>query len=317
MSNSTMSLILSGVAAQAYAGAKATPTTIDTASSVADLGDGCLAIVDAETATIIDGTGVAAANFEDVKLIQIARGLATGAILSPVIDRRGIMRYEKLVDSAGVAQVTTISGIALLSPASNRDAYTVVIIDNSKVYLPSNKQQFSAYGTFASVADMVDALVSAINDANTGYDGITASRSTNDLVLTADNPGVPFQVGLREGLEGDTITLTTPPAEPTGSNAQIVALEKELSVYNGNTNQVHFADKYWSGSSLVVAGETYDLYTIKHVNPYSRKDGMDAQYGRELTTMVGMVQSYTGQAAFEAVATLAFGPYVGAPESGA
>lgn len=314
-----MALILSGAATAAYGASKAAPTVADGAADLADLGVGCLAFFDAETNLMIDGTGVTAAAFNDVKLLQIARGVAVGAIISPIIDRRGTMRYEKLIDSAGVAQVTTCSALAIPAATTARDVYTVVIIDNSKVYLPTNKISFSAYGVFATIAAAVDALVLAINDADTGYAGITASRSTNDLVLTADagQEGVPFQVGLREELEGGTITLTTPPAEPSGSNAQVTALEKELSVYAGNTNQVWLADKYFSGGSLVEAGETYDLYSIKSVNPYSRKDGMDAQYGREITTMVGMVQSYTGATLWEAVAAFAFGPYAGAPEEGA
>ena len=314
MSNSVMSLILSGAAAQAYGGSIAAPTVADGAADLADLGDGCVAFFDAETGLMIDGTGVAAADFNDVKLLQIAVGTAGGSLLSPVMDRRGVLRYEKLVDAAGVAQITTISGIALISPASTRDSYTVLIVDSSKVYLPSNKTAHSTGGIPASIAALVDALVLVIN---ADQDVVTASRSTNDLVLTAKVAGAPFQVGLREGLEGDVITTGTAPVEPTGSAAQMTALELEMSTYEGNTNQVVLAAKYFSRASRVDVAETYDQYTIKTINPYSRKDGQDAQYGREITTIVGFVQSYTGATLFEAVAAFAFGPYAGAPESGA
>lgn len=300
-----------------YAATIAAPTVAD-GGDITDLAPGSLAFFNDEDNALIDGTGVAASDFEDIKILRLGVGLVGGGIaLSPPMDRRGVWRWEKEVYAAGVAQITDVD-VTILSPTSTRDSYTVVIIDTSKPFtIPENKESFSVYGIYASDTLLADAFVTAINDSTTGSSNVTATNNGGDLRLTGDTNGAPFRVAAREGIEDDTITYDTDPVEPTGTAAQILKLEKELNVYAGHTNKVWLTDEYGTFVQQVVTADTHDMYTLKNINAYSRKDGMDAQYGRELGFIIAQVVSGTQQTLFEAVATLAFGVVAGGAESGA
>lgn len=301
-----------------YAAAAGTPTTVDT-GSITDLAPGSLAFVDADTNTVIPATTPAATDWDDVKKFYIAVGMADGSVkLSTAIDRRGVMRWDVQSYVAGLPQIQTVTP-TLASPQAPGDIYELTIVDGSDPnFLPENRETFNVVDQTGSltVATLIDAFVLAINDTATGSEIVTATDNTTTLGLTHKTAGATFFIALRENLEGDVKAQTQAAVAPSGSGAQVAALEQDINVYDGNTNRVWLPSYYFSQAAAVDTAETYDIYAYEGVNPYQRKDGMDAQYGRQISVLVAMPAAATQQANFEAQATFAFGPFAGAPESG-
>lgn len=301
-----------------YAAAAGTPTTVDT-GSITDLAPGSLAWIDPDTNTVFAFTGAAAGDFDDVKKLQLAVGTAGGNVkVGPVIDRRGIYRWDLKTYVAGQAQRWDVTP-TLPGTQTSRDAYEITIIDTSDpLFLPEDRETFHVVdqtGSF-TVATLIDALVAAINDSATGSNIVTAVDNTTTLQLTHKELGGTFSVALRENLEGDTKAIGVAAIASSGTGAQIAALEQEINVYDGNTNRVHLPSYYYSAGAVADTADTYDIYSLEATNPYQRKDGMDAQYGRQIQMLVAMPNAATQQGNFEAVTTLALGVYSGAPESG-
>lgn len=322
MSASHERAILFGTAAANY-GADDATNTVDTvnANDINDLEPGSLAFYNADTMALIPGTTPAATDWDDVKRIFIAAGTADGAVLSPVIDRRGIMRWDYQAENSGtaVAQRTDVTP-TVPGTQTSRDAYEITIIDTSDPnFLPDNRETFHVVDQNANftVATLIDALVAAINDTETGSSIVTAVDNTTTLQLTHKNIGGTFSIALRENLEGDTKNVAVAAIAPTGTYAQISALESEFAAYSGDTNRVHFPSYYYSKAGLAEPSvDTYDVYSLVAVNPYERKDGMDAQYGRQIQVLIALPTGATQQGVFEGQATFAFGAYAGAAESG-
>lgn len=230
---------------------------------------------------LVEATGGTVADTDE---IVIAVGKATGAYVSPLFKAGDATRIKDAY-AAGTAKVITLGSLAIPSTTTKGDEYSIRIIDTDRPDNYNQKYRFSATGVFANVAAMVDDLVAQINASDAPY---TASRSTNDLVITADNPGVDFEVTAAQLMEDASITVTTPAVEPVGTPAQVAEYEKDSFDYaQGNYN--NFFKFFPSPASAVDTGATYNVHFITVSPTFPSTDAMDARDSEEFKLILAFV----------------------------
>ena len=188
--------------------------------------------------------------------------------------------------AAPVKQVVTISGVALASPATKFDEYGVKVIDVSKGTSPSeNRITASAIGIFGSVADLVDRLVAIINGNQNSI--VVASRSTNDLVLTAKEFDNRFRVAVQSELELATVTYTTAWSPGIGHGPRLAEIEKDYLAYEGVRNRIDA--RYPQPPYQIVPASTYDVIVVDWIYSANQKAGTDSRYNRNLHATLAFI----------------------------
>lgn len=188
--------------------------------------------------------------------------------------------------AAPVKQVVTISGVALASSATKFDEYGVKVIDVSQGQSPSeNRITYSAIGIFANVAALVDRLVAIINSNQNSI--VVASRSTNNLVLTAKEFNNRFRVAVQSNLELATITYTTAWSPGVGHGPRLLEIEKDLLAYEGVTNRIDA--RYPQTPLQINPASNYDVTVIDWLYTAENKAGTDAIYNRKLNVILAFV----------------------------
>lgn len=195
--------------------------------------------------------------------IQFVLGHATFPRLSKMMDVDGIKRVVKKDYSAPVKQVTTISGV----PTGTAGTALVRVEDLSE------KPNFEVVTYEVPVtaaqtaAQIVDSLVAAINGHPRSV--VVASRSTNNLVLTAKEFGVSFNTSVDNLFEAVTVAGTTAPERGVGTYEHVRDLEIAAK---GTYGEYYDRDGFLGGTEFTdleifaSATETYDLYVVQHQN---------------------------------------------------
>jgi hypothetical protein len=197
-----------------------------------------------------------------------------------------IINLQNNAYAAPVKQVVTISGIALANPATKFDEYGVKVIDVSKGTSPSeNRITSSAIGVFGNVAALVDRLVAIINGNSNSI--VVASRSTNDLVLTAKEFDNRFRVAVQGKLELATITYSTAWSPGVGHGPRLLEIEKDFLAYEGVRNRIDA--RYPQPPYQINPASTYDVIVLDWVYTANQKAGTDSRYNRNLKAVLAFV----------------------------
>lgn len=211
-----------------------------------------------------------------------------------------IVNLQNNAYSAPVKQVVTISGAALASPATKFDEYGVKVIDVSDGQSPSeNRITYSAIGTFADVAGLVDRLVAIINGNANSI--VVASRSTNDLVLTAKNFDNRFRVAVQSNLELATVTYTTAWNPGIGYGPRLLAIEKDFLAYEGALNRIDA--RYPQPPYQINPASTYDVMVVDWIYSANQKTPVDSRYNRNLNVVLAMVAGSAQRTAINTILT--------------
>jgi len=202
--------------------------------------------------------------------------------------------------AAPVKQVVTISGMALANPATKFDEYGVKVIDVSKGQSPSeNRITYSAIGIFANVAALVDRLVAIINANQNSI--VVASRSTNDLVLTAKEFNNRFRVAVQSKLELATITYTTAWSPGIGHGPRLLEIEKDFLAFEGVRNRIDA--RYPQPPYAINPASNYDVTVVSTLYSANQKAGTDARYNRKLDFILAFVAGAAQRATINTILT--------------
>lgn len=254
-----------------------------------------------------DLTLITAANVADYlhKPFIIASHSTLGPRISNPIHR--IKELDSNVYAVPVKQVVTISGIALVSGADKYTEYTVKVIDVTKATSPSeDKISSSVLGVYSTIALLVDALVAKINGNPNSV--VTATRSTNDLVLTATDYFTNFRVALQGGLELATVTYTTPMTPGIGYGPRVVTLENDYLVYEGY--RARLDRRYPAPALQASAASNYDIVALEGIYTANAKHGMDALYNRNTLYILAMVTTSDQKTAIDTILSTIQAGYV-------
>lgn len=245
-----------------------------------------------------DNSLITAANVNDHKghPFYLAGYSATGPRVTNPIHGIKELNYNDYV--APVKQVVTISSITKASVETKYTDYSIKVIDVTDGMSPSEgKLTSEVLGAYTNVAGLVDALVAKINGNKNSV--VVASRSTNDLVLTAKEFLTNFRVSLGGNLESATITYTTPASVGIGYGPRVHKLEKDFLVYEGY--RARLDTRYPVPPLQSSAGSNYDVLTMEGIYTANAKHGMDAMYNRNTLYIVAVV---AGGAQFDTIATI-------------
>lgn len=226
--------------------------------------------------------------------------IAAHSTLGPRISNpiHGIKELNSNVYAVPVKQVVTVSGIALVVGADKYTEYAVKVIDVTKATSPSEDRVTSeVLGVYGSIANLVDALVAKINGNPNSV--VVASRSTNDLVLTAKNFFTNFRVAVQGGLEQATVTYTTPMTPGVGYGPRVVELENDYLVFEGY--RARLDTRYPTPALQASAGSNYDIIALEGIYTANAKHGMDALYNRNTLYVLAMVAGSAQKTAIDTI----------------
>ena len=185
----------------------------------------------------------------------------------------------------------------LPSTVSVGDTYGVFIIDKTKA--PNDTLRSKLYSlpvvsgdvlTGLGASNIITKLVALINaddDAIVTAVALDDASNNNDgIQFTADTAGDDFTIAVAEGILDDADVVeylivnrsydattqsnsgvTVLNEIGTGTAAQLLALETDLSTRDGNTRSPLEGSYMWSATSSVVTDETYVVYALEFYRP--------------------------------------------------
>lgn len=117
----------------------------------------------------------------------------------------------------------------------------------------------------------ITALIAAINADPNRIVNATVVGSQAGINLTTINTGVTFSISLDGALAGATVEQPEGTVGSSvainygiGTSDQVAALEDAYSAERGNTNRTYLNGLFYKNPSLVVSGETYNMYTFDY-----------------------------------------------------
>lgn len=254
-----------------YAASKGSATA-DTATTPDTLADGAVGIYKIGTNQKLALVAATGGTIADNDTIIVAVGTAEGCYTSIPFKKKEATR-RKDTYTAGTKKVFTISSITLPSTKTKYDEYGVTIVDMNRPDVYNKKWRFSAVGIYANAAAVVDELVAQINASDVP---VVASKSTSDLVLTAENVGYEFEVLHYELLEDATLTLTTETVFPVGTPAKVLEYEKASRHYaQGTYSDIYTYDQPKAPSQVNGSG-TYNVHFVDVMKAFESADAMDS-----------------------------------------
>ena len=185
----------------------------------------------------------------------------------------------------------------LPSTVSAGDTYGVAVIDKTKA--PNDTLRSKTYSLTVVSGDVLTglgasniitklvALINADDDAIvTAVATDDASNNNDGIQFTADTAGNDFTIAVSDGILDDADVVeylivnrsydattqsnsgvTVLNEIGTGTAAQLLALETDLSTRDGNTRSPLEGSYMWSATSSVVTDETYVVYALEFYRP--------------------------------------------------
>lgn len=205
--------------------------------------------------------------FADSKFVTFAVGRLDDQQVIPAIPRQGVKDINVQLYRAGVKQVVTVD----CSTLDDADVGAVDLVVKETTLSSRNYSKaarasiWKTAGMTASAA--LDALVVALNAAKPKF--MTASKSTTNIVLTADADDVTIGVSYAELLAGASSTVTTALTHSRGKGEDIVALEQECTAQEGNGNYVNNPDLWYKRTLEALAATNYDVITVSWEGTHS------------------------------------------------
>lgn len=290
-------------------------------AEVTSLADGAIAFF-TEAGALITVANVAAYTGTKTYLGVGTGAVATGAKLSIMIDRT--VSYKQ--KSAYIAPVLQRSFVgndgstgALNFPGTlvpGSIAEILVVDTNVPVNNTIEAKKFR-YQYVVRVGDtnaiIVTALIAKINADVDRIVSATVVGSQVGIQLDSLVTGGTFTVGTAEILAdadiiygGTSNSLAFKPGN--GTPAQMLVMENELASHEGKTNAIWTPQLYYSVTSLVVAGKTYDIYDIKWNQDFKNAINSAVATTQHVIVAIPAGNVTAGQASFETIIATLFTP---------
>lgn len=279
----------------AYA-AKKGGGTVASSSEIKDLEEGAFAILSSKG--VVLATTNVGAEVANTDYVEFAIGRKND-VQVVVVPRKNT--YQKRVDyRAYVKPVITVGGITTakaLTISSTGDA-TIRISDVSFTSRYNvDLINVSAYKTASMTNEaFVDKLVEKINTADESF--VIASKvnsgSNFGITITPKENGVSISVQLSEMFEGNNIEQTTSPVYGSGSGVDILQLEKDASVEEGNGNYVDYTNDYFKVPTQTDESSNYDL-TVFNWEGVSKSPSSSKSVMHNILTLATIEGAANGQ----------------------
>jgi hypothetical protein len=245
--------------------------------SPADVPAGTIAFFPADGGSSISINDTTDNKFEDQGEIQIVLGTPDGPRITNIIDA-GDVTVSSLAHAAPAKQVTNVTPETV-----SEDQYITLKTTNlERGYEPYKRRSFTVEAEASdTVGDIVDKLVTAINnreDGLAGYEGstVTAANNADVLQLTADEFGEIFDVGV--DFEA-TVNAATAPTEGTGTGEQVRSMEERVTAFYGRYNEEDpILGSLDDVDIYAVESNNYDLITIRQETDYDRAINKSARF---------------------------------------
>lgn len=249
-------------------GAKVGGGVVATTKDLPSLTQGALAIFN-DKGAILTVAGAAAA-LADSKNVQLAVGRAEDSQLI-VVSRKAINDINLGNYRAFVKPIIKVTPVA----TSGEGELVVKVSDtsfNSNTNIASiNVSVWKKTGE--THVQAIAKLVAKLN-ATTLVTAATADAGAN-FTITPKETGVVIEVSVGGLIEGALIATTTPMVYGQGLGADVLQMEKDASVEEGNGNYIDYTSEFYKRPMEASASANYDLITLSwngvHSSPSTTK----------------------------------------------
>lgn len=256
-------------------GAKVGGGVVATTKDLPNLTQGALAIFN-DKGAILTVAGAAAA-LADSKSVQLAVGRAEDSQLI-VVNRKAVNDINLGSYRAFTKPVIKVGGSGFAISLSGTGEVVVKISDvsfNSNTNIAT--QNVSVWKNAGDTTAVVLAKVVEKLNAGTLVTAAVVDTNTGFTVTPKDN-GVVIEVSVGGLIEGSKIATTTPMVYGQGLGADVLQMEKDASVEEGNGNYIDYTSEFYKRPMEVSASVNYDLITLAwdgtHASPSHTKTVM-------------------------------------------
>lgn len=262
----------------AYA-AKIGGGTIAGANELNVLAPGALALLNDKGVLLTQTAGVLdAGKLGDSKTITIASGRANGVQVISEIPRKEISNVNVKNYTAPVAMVITVGGTTADKALQFTDNEEAVI----KIFDTSFSSRYNIQDMNVSITKRtsetaeaaVDRLVAKINEKEGTF--VTAAKvgagtANMGITLTPKDARTTISASLSGTFLYGNIETTTEQVYGDGVGADVLQLEKDFSVEEGNGNYIEYGSEHYSRAFEADASANYDLINMtwegRHSSP--------------------------------------------------
>ena len=298
--------------------------TINGQNEINLLDDGAIAVFNDQNVLVTAGSP--ATQLSDSKFIYLAVGGVDsdeGARLSTAIPRIGV-DYRQQDYAAPVKQKSFVGNDGSTGSSNMPGTITAGMVFEMRITeltgQPENAEHKRRYThtavTGSTETTILNALITAINaDADRIVDAVAVGATTGiQLTMRYDDRG--FTVDCQEDLAnadikengtGNSVAITY----GAGTVADLTPLDDYASTTIGNINSTFLGDKFYSKTTKLVTGATYDIYTYSFTPV---KKGAIKDITTLPQTIAVAIPSGAAQIAnFETIMAVVFGTYSAEP----
>lgn len=266
----------------AYA-AKIGGGTIAGIEEVNQLLPGAIAFFNEQGVLLVNTAGSVNA-LPDTKEFSIGVGRSEGYQLITNIPRTRIKDVESQVYVAFTKPVITIGGAGNpLTFTNNEEAYVNVYDDSFTTTVAIRSKRSNKYKTASESDDaFLDRVIAGLNNNNPNGDPsfITATKIAGPnfgITVTPKEDGVFIKAAIGGSFEGGSIS-TANGVYGLGGGAQVLEMEKDASVEEGNSNFINYTDLWYKRAFEADPSVNYDITTVsyegQHSSPSATKNVM-------------------------------------------
>lgn len=215
----------------------------------------------------------AAANLVDVKTIQVGIGRLEDSQLIPVprVGIKGINLGKYRAFTKPVIKVTPIATtgegeLVVKVSDTSFNSNTSVSARNVSVWKKAGETHVQAIAKVVAKLNATDLVTSATADAGANF------------TVTPKTDGTTIEVAVGGLIEGATIATTTEMIYGQGVGKDVLQMEKDASVEEGNNNYIDYTSDFYKRTMEASTAVNYDIATLSwtgtHSSPSSTKNVM-------------------------------------------
>lgn len=189
--------------------------------------------------------------------IVLSRGAKANPFIIPEVDFSSLTLQKTEPRPA-----TTFTGKVTISSVTAGKEYTIMIVKKGVVFHERNTWTATSYAKSTTVADVAADLVKQIN-ASKETSGMTASNAGGVITLTADKPGVDYEIVCADELTGVKPTNVTNGIAAILDKAFVEDLASRCAAGKGFNYTAEDAHEMYPGYPETVEDPTYIMYTLR------------------------------------------------------
>lgn len=217
----------------------------------------------------------------DSKTVQIAHKRGGNIQIVNLVPRVGT-RVDRTNYRASTKPVITVGGnsAALALPFTSEGNAEVSVRDIS--YSSSSNfgyKNVSVYKkSYMTDEEVVDALVAKLNSADSFVTAAKVGTTNLGITITPKEDDVAISVSVGGMFEGASIATTTAAVHSIGKGKDLLQMEKDASVEQGNSNFIDYTQEHYSQAFGTDINKNYDVIALAweglHASPSTVKPVM-------------------------------------------